>query len=43
MKAWNQFIHYIQDAVMQIFSPATNDYPKTGEQPFTGDSNNENH
>jgi hypothetical protein len=37
MKALNQFLQYIQDAVMRIFSPAKDDYPKTGEQPFTGD------
>ncbi len=37
MKAWSQFIQYIQDAVMRIFSPAKDDYPKTGEQPFTGE------
>lgn len=37
MKAWNELIQYIQDAVMRIFSPAKDNYPKTGEQPYTGE------
>ena len=39
MKAWSQFIQYIQDAIVRIFSPSKDDYPKAGEQPYTGEPN----
>jgi hypothetical protein len=29
---------YISKAVVRIFSPNHDDYPKTGVQPFTGES-----
>ncbi|MCS6959407.1 MAG: hypothetical protein RMK91_05090 [Pseudanabaenaceae cyanobacterium SKYGB_i_bin29] len=38
MKALQQLIRYIEDAIMRIFGPAKDNYPKTGEQPFSGET-----
>ena len=35
-----QVISYILGAVTRIFGPSDDDYPKTGVQPFEGDSDN---
>ena len=32
------FFGALAEAVLHIFSPAQDDYPKTGVQPFTGDA-----
>lgn len=36
-KALQQIIHYILAAVLRIFSPASDQYPATGVQPFEGE------
>jgi len=33
-----QVVSYISGAVARIFAPSDDDYPKTGVQPFEGDS-----
>ena len=30
-------VEYLSDAIAKIFTPSKDDFPATGEQPFTGD------
>lgn len=36
-KRIQQVVDYISDAVVRIFGPNDDQYPATGEQPFSGD------
>jgi hypothetical protein len=31
-------VEYLSDAIARIFTPNKDDFPATGEQPYTGDS-----
>ncbi len=41
MKSMADVVQYLSDAIARIFGPNRDDYPATGVQPFTGDSDNE--
>lgn len=32
---------YVSDAVLRVFSPSDDNYPKTGVQPYSGDSSDD--
>ncbi len=36
---FNSLLQYIEGGIARIFSPRDDNYPATGEQPFTGDPN----